>query len=83
MNDYITESMARIGCGLSDVKDIASIIATLPEIAIDTLDAMYNFGFHTTLTSAGSKARADLISDFSDDDLVCLSTYVNAYRNSN
>lgn len=83
MTQYMIESMAQVGCGVTDTEDIAQIVAQLPEIAVDTLDAMHNFGMHTTLTPAGSKARADLISSFSDDDLICLATYVNAYRNSN
>lgn len=83
MNDYIIESMALVGCGVSDTKEIAEIVKGLSEIEHDTLDAMYNFGHHTTLTPVGSSTRAKLMSEYDDDDITCLSTYVNAYRNTN
>lgn len=75
--------MANIGCGVSDTKEIAQIVESLTEIELDTLDAMHNFGMHTTMTHAGNVARDKLISEYSDDDLICLSTYVNAYRSCN
>ena len=75
--------MAQVGCGISDTKEIAQIVESLTDIEQDTLDAMHNFGQHTTLTPVGSMTRANLISRYSDDDLICLSTYVNAYRNCN
>lgn len=75
--------MAQVGCGISDTKEIAQIVESLTDIEHDTLDAMHNFGQHTTLTPVGSMTRANLISRYSDDDLICLSTYVNAYRNCN
>lgn len=83
MQTYIIESMAQVGCGVSDTKEIAQIVESLTDIEQDTLDAMHNFGQHTTLTPVGSMTRANLISKYSDDDLICLSTYVNAYRNCN
>jgi hypothetical protein len=83
MQNYIIESMAQVGCGISDTKEIAQIVESLTDIEHDTLDAMHNFGQHTTLTPVGSMTRANLISRYSDDDLICLSTYVNAYRNCN
>lgn len=83
MQNYIIESMAQVGCGISDTKEIAQIVESLTDIEHDTLDAMHNFGQHTTLTPVGSMTRANLISKYSDDDLICLSAYVNAYRNCN
>lgn len=82
MHPYITESMARVGCGASDTKEIAEIASKLSHLEWDTLDAMHNFGQHTTLTPVGSATRQGLISQFSDDDLICLSAYVNAHRNA-
>lgn len=81
MNDYITDTMAAYGCGLGDTREIADIVDRFTEIEWDTLDAMHNFGAHTTLTPYGSKTRAGLISRYSDDDLLCFAAYVNAYRN--
>lgn len=83
MHPYILESLAMVGCGAGDARELAAICEGLPSIAWDTLDAMHNFGPHTTLTPAGSAARADLTSEYSDDDLICLAAYVNAYRNVN
>lgn len=83
MQTYIIESMAQVGCGVSDTKEIAQIVESLTDIEHDTLDAMHNFGQHTTLTPVGSMTRANLISRYSDDDLICLSAYINAYRSCN
>jgi hypothetical protein len=83
MNSYIVESMAMVGCGRVDTEEVAKVVASLSDIEVDTLDAIYNFGLHTTLTPAGSKARASLISSYSDDDIDVMATYVNAYRNCN
>lgn len=83
MQTYIIESMAQVGCGVSDTKEIAQIVESLTDIEHDTLDAMHNFGQHTTLTPVGSMTRANLISKYSDDDLICLSAYINAYRSCN
>lgn len=82
MNEYIAQSMASVGCGASDTREVASICAKLPHIAWDTLDAMYSFGADTDLTEAGEKARKSLRDEYSDDDLLCFSTYVNAHRNT-
>lgn len=82
MNEYIKESMAMVGCGASDTREIANICSNLSEIEWDTLDAMYSFGADTTLTEAGEAARANLKADNSDDDLICLAAYVNAHRNT-
>lgn len=82
MNRYIKESMAQVGCGSSDAQEIANICSKLSKIQWDTLDALYNFGIDTDLTEAGEAARAELKTEYDDDDLVCLSAYVNAYRNT-
>jgi len=66
MQTYIIESMAQVGCGVSDTKEIAQIVESLTDIEHDTLDAMHNFGQHTTLTPVGSMTRANLISRYSD-----------------
>ena len=81
MNTYIIESMARVGCGVSDTNEIATIVSGMSDIERDTLDAMHNFGMETSFTPAGNKARAELVRNYDDDDLLCLSTYVNASRN--
>ena len=81
MNSYIIESMAQVGCGVSDTREIASIVKSFTDIERDTLDAMHNFGMQATLTPAGSATRAKLVIKYSNDDLICLSAYVNATRN--
>lgn len=81
MNDYIIEKMAQVGCSASDTREIAGIVNKMTQIQWDTLDAMYNFGFHTSLTPVASATRQSLISDYSDDEIECFSAYVNALRN--
>lgn len=81
--DYINDKMADYGCGAGDVREIADIVDRMTPIEWDTLDAMHNFGSHTTLTPYGSTTRAGLIAKYSDDDLLCFAAYVNAYRNVN
>ena len=79
--NYILSKMAEVGCGVVDTADIAIICDNLTDIERDTLDAMHNLGMHVSLTPIGSMTRANLISQFSDDDLMCLSAYVSARRN--
>lgn len=81
MHDYITETMAHVGCGVGDTREIAAICKDLPHIQWDTLDAMNSFGPTTTLTEAGNEARIALEDQYDDDTLECLAAYVGAYRN--
>ena len=81
MHPYIIESMAQVGCGVGDTEETATIVEKMTPIQWDVLDAMHNFGMHTTLTPVGSATRQRLVSDFSDDELICLAAYVNASRN--
>lgn len=82
MNDYITETMARYGCGASDVKAIHGIITSLSDMAQDVLDGWYNFGRATDLLPAARLAASDLRDNYSDDDLDCMEAYINAYRST-
>lgn len=80
MHNYILESMAQVGCGASDTREISEIVNNMTAIQRDTLDAMHNFGIHTTLTPVASATRQRLISDYSIDELECFAAYVNASR---
>ena len=81
MNDYIIQSMALVGCGVSDTKDIAQIVSTLPREAKDVLDTWHNVGTNIPLKSEYQTVADMLKTRFSDDDITCLGAYVNASRN--
>lgn len=81
MNKYIIESMAQVGCGVTDTKEVAETVSRLPKKAHDVLDTWYNIGRNIELR-AEYQAIAQMLKDkFSDDDITCLSTFINATRN--
>lgn len=80
MNSYIIESMALVGCGVGDTKQIATIVSHMTPLQHDALDAMYNFGANTELLPKADVARQALRQEYDEDELVCLSAYVNAMR---
>lgn len=82
MNGYIIESMARMGCGITDTQQVHETVAKLPKMAQDVLDAWYNFGRSTDLLPAAQADAEKLRAEYSDDDLDCMQSYVNAYRNT-
>lgn len=83
MNNYIIEAMTQVGCGVSDTKEIASIVDTLSTKQKDILDGWHNLGKNIPLKGEYQEISQELNSQFSDDDIECLSAYVNASRNVN
>lgn len=80
MSNYITEKMASVGCGYSDTIEISKICKSLTEKQKDILDTWYNIGF-VELKDEYKKDADTLMSDYTKDDLSCISAYVSAERN--
>lgn len=81
MNKYIIESMAQVGCGVTDTKEVAETVSRLPKKAHDVLDTWYNIGRNIELKAEYTSTVEMLKDNFNDDDITCLSTFVNAKRN--
>lgn len=81
MDKYIIESMAGVGCGISDTREVAETVNQLPSKAKDVLDTWHNLGQKIELRADYQPIAKMLKSKFSDDDIICLSTFVNASRN--
>ena len=83
MENCIYDKMAGVGCGKSDTNLIAKIVKKLTDKEQNVLDAWHNIGFNIELKNEYANIGNDLKQKFSDDDIICLSAFVSAYRNVN
>lgn len=81
MNEYITEAMATVGCGASDVRQAQSDCDAMTKDERDILDCWASNGFNVELLPEYQKTAEQLKERYTEDDLEVLTTYVSARRN--
>lgn len=78
---YISDKMATMGIGATDTTEVQAICDAMSESERDVLDCWYNLGIEQKMRQEYQEVENNLRKQFSNDDLLVLSAYVNARRN--